>query len=112
MHFVQYRLLAKPINEHHPVIQDVVANCFVATSLESQAITVASRQFEENHWEVIAITRQPSFVEREEFLDDAEWLDWFDQAVEYGECFAFDRWPSQDLNTRAIPASAMEAEAV
>jgi len=104
--------MAKTINEHYPAIKDVVANCFVATSFESQAIAVASRHFEENHWEVIAITRQPSFVEREEYLDDTEWLDWFDQALEYGECFAFDRWPSKDLNIRAIPASAIEAKAV
>ncbi|WP_374567491.1 hypothetical protein [Ideonella sp.] len=109
--FVQYRLLAKPINEHHPAIKDVVANCFIATSCESRAVDISSRHFEDHHWEVVAITRQPSFVEREDYLDDPEWLDWFDQAAEHGECFALDRWPSDGADIHVIAASDTEATA-
>ena len=55
----------------------------------------ARHNFQENHWSALSIEEGPYVVERQNYIDDPEWLEYFDDAVASGACYIFHQWPPE-----------------
>lgn len=95
MYFIQYEIRPVPGSELFAEVGGAVANCFVAASSEEKAKELALLNFKDNGWEVVTIEDGPFLVYREHYLDNLEWLEWFDQAVQDGEYYVFHEWPPE-----------------
>lgn len=94
MYFIQYELQPKPESEHFSTVGGAIANCFLATESAAKAQELALLNFAENGWQVVSVEDGPMNVERDRYLEDPEWLEWYDQAAVDGECYVFHQWPS------------------
>lgn len=93
MIFIRYEVRPKPGSELFAEVGGAFASCFVATKSKKRAKELALINFSEEGWDVVAIEDEPSPIERADYLDDPEWLEWIDYALEDGECYVFHKWP-------------------
>ena len=73
---------------------------FIQSAAEAERL--ALRNFSENSWSVVTLEEEPMLVSREDYLEDPEWLEWYDQADENGECYIFHQWPPEPQEDDAI----------
>ena len=92
-YFVQYELRPLPGSEHFLTTGGAVANCFLAVESAAKAQELALLNFAENGWQVVSIEDGPTAIDRENYLEEPEWLEWYDQAARDGECYVLHQWP-------------------
>ncbi|MBX3628165.1 MAG: hypothetical protein KF892_24355 [Rhizobacter sp.] len=93
MYYIQYEVTPAPDSEHFSSVGGAFVNCFVAADSVEKATELALQNFKDNGWLVLGIEEEPVFAERDDYLDQPEWLKWFDLAVAEGECYVFNEWP-------------------
>lgn len=50
----------------------------------------------------MSIEDGPTVVERSDYLDEPDWLEWFDEAVADGECYVFHQWPPDERDGQRV----------
>lgn len=95
VYYIQYEVRPAPANNAFATVGGAYVNCLIAADSEAQALNAAQRSFNENLWEVVGIEEGPNNVARSVYIDDAEWLSYFDEALASGECYVFNQWPPE-----------------
>jgi hypothetical protein len=93
MYFSRYELRPLLSNENFELVGGAVAGCFLDAGSAEEAQRWAYEHFQETHWEIVSVEVPPQLVERSDYDEDADNLDWFDQAVADGECYVLYQWP-------------------
>lgn len=98
MFYIQYEVRPMPESEDFSLVGSAFANCFVMS--ESKAMELALAKFSDINWEVVGIEEEPFITTRENYIEELDWLEWYDEAIENGECYIFHRWPleSQEVD--------------
>jgi hypothetical protein len=91
--FVQYEVRPLPDNEDFSTAGGAYVNCYVVAVSPEAALKRARSNLAENSWDVVGVEEGPVLTSRERYLDDAETLEAFDEAVSNGECYVYHLWP-------------------
>jgi hypothetical protein len=95
VYFIMYEVQPLPDNEEYQTVGGAYANCYVLAEDAKQAMKSATENFVDNHWLVLALEEGPEIRARDSYLDEPEVLEWYDEAVENGECYVFHQWPNE-----------------
>ena len=102
MYFIQYETRPAPGSALFHEVGGAIANCFVQASSPAAAQQLALQNFKDHEWEVVSLEDGPFLAERDDYLDDDDWLQWFDEALQEGECYVFHQWPPEAQDGDAI----------
>lgn len=91
--FIQYEVKPLAQNEEFSEVVGAYVNCFISAPIAIQAEKKALQNFLENHWQVITIEEQILEIFRSDY--SGEWLEWYDIAVQQGECYVYHQWSDE-----------------
>jgi hypothetical protein len=95
LYFIQYEIRPAPTSALFYLAGGAIANCFIQASSPEKAQKLALENFKEQGWEVVSLEDGPFIAPRDNYLDDDEWLQWFDEALQSGACYIFHQWPPE-----------------
>lgn len=91
--YLQYEATPHPESVHFEACGGAYVNCWVNAASAPLAHKIAARAIVDNGWMIVSIEERGYEVTEQWYTDDYEMLEYFEQAVNDGECYVFNQWP-------------------
>jgi hypothetical protein len=98
--YLQFEATPLPQSEHFRLCGGAYVNCWVNAGSAPQAQKMAATAIVENGWLIVGIEERGYEVTEQWYVDDDETFEYFQQALNEGECYVFHQWPAElrDIN--------------